>query len=100
MDIDENQIASKELVGWLDQDPVYEVEGKGGRSWIVALRKNRLVTLGVGPHIAVTRSIARKIGTRVRWTQLQKSDRPVDEGGRIFLKYLDVTERIRTEQGE
>ncbi len=97
MELDESQIASKEQVGWLGEDPVFEMETKGGRSYVLALRRGKLLTLGVGPHRGVALSIAGRVAKGIHWIKLEKSVLNVDEGGRVYAKWLEVTRRLRGE---
>jgi hypothetical protein len=99
MELEENQIASKELVGWDGADPVYALETKGGRAYVVEMRNGRLEECGIGPHMAVAKYIAKKLRKGIVWTGLAKADERIDPGSRLVAKYEQVTRLVRAAKG-
>lgn len=100
MELEPDQIGSKEHVGWLGEDPVYELVSKGGRAWVVSVHKGRVEPLGVGaPHTAIARSIAKRVRKDIKWNTLAKSHVGVDENSRVYARYEEATRLTRAAYG-
>lgn len=75
MQIQPQEIDYKERIGELDDgSPVMELGLKGGLHIVCSMRGPRIDYLGVGPHRAVARYLAKKRSPTMRITQLAKSD--------------------------
>lgn len=100
MNINPSEIAYKREVGALDKAPVFEVGLKGGLHLILAAKKGKVETLGVGPHRAVARHIAKKREQAIEWKDLQKADH-VDYEHFAFCvpQYEALTDSLRKRQG-
>ena len=100
MQINPSEIAYKKQVGQIETSPVYEVGLKGGLHLIMAVRKGRVETLGVGPHRAVARHIAKKKDDKVEWTELAKADEPrYKDYAYCVPRYEAITNFAREYQG-
>jgi hypothetical protein len=100
VDLVPEEIASREMIGWLEGQPVYSVETTGGYSMVLALRSNgRLDPIGVGPHPGVAKGIAKKREPKLIFSQLAKADMDVDSNGRIFQRYEEFTVHFRATRG-
>lgn len=76
MDVNASQLkCDPKKVGTLEGDDVVEVTTKGGLCMIVTKTEGgKMKTLGVGPHRAVARYIAKeREGAKLQWTELSKS---------------------------
>jgi hypothetical protein len=93
------EISARDVVGYLQGNPVYHVSTIGGYNMILVLKDGRLEPLGVGPHPGVARGIARKREPSIQFHQLQKSDENVDSNGRVFQRYEAVTDHLRAMAG-
>lgn len=95
--VDSNQIASKKEIGRTrDDEPVFEVELKGGLVLVSAVRKSgRAETLGAGSHRAIARHIAKKKEPGFKLSALEKSDYPEDVLAPHLPKWEQVTLRIQ-----
>lgn len=75
MQIQPQEIDYKERIGELDDgSPVMELGLKGGLHIVCSMRGPKIDYLGVGPHRAVARYLAKKRAPSMRITQLAKSD--------------------------
>lgn len=74
MDIDKKQIKIKRQIGTMDGKPVIEVETIGGLFLVVMEKNGKIETLGVGPHRAVSRHIAKMRNPSFSISELAKSD--------------------------
>lgn len=74
MDIDRKQIKYKKEIGHIGKDSVLEIGTIGGLYLIVRAKDGKVETLGVGPHRAVARHIAKKRNVDFEITELSKSE--------------------------
>lgn len=74
MQIPSEQVIYKKQIGKLGDVPIWELGLMGGLHLVVAARKGKAETLGVGPHRAVARHIAMKREPSMTVTELSKSD--------------------------
>ncbi len=74
MQIQPQEIDYKEQIGTLDGHPVMEVGLKGGLHIVCSMRGPKIDYLGVGPHRAVARFLAKKRKPDLKITALSKSD--------------------------
>jgi len=73
--ISPNEIDYKERIGELaDGSPIMELGLKGGLHIVCSVRGSKIDYLGVGPHRAVARYLAKKRQPSIRLTALAKSD--------------------------
>ena len=96
MDVNTSQIKTEpKKVGTLDGDDVVEVMTKGGLCMIVSKTEGgKMKTLGVGPHRAVARYIAKeREGAKLHWTELSKSA-STDFDKRMLPDCRQLTERM------
>jgi len=100
MQIPPAQITYKKKIGKIDENTVYEIGTKGGLHLVMAVRKNKAETLGVGPHRAVARHIAQKREPTMVLTDLSKSDwaEPASYA-HLVEKYEEKTALARQIQG-
>lgn len=99
MNIEPSEIAYKRQVGHLNHNPVMEVGLMGGLHLIMTVRKGKVETLGVGPHRAVARHIAKKKEKDLVWTELAKADEPTErEFGFCVPQYEAMTDRRRAHE--
>lgn len=99
MDLRPEDIARKQVVGWLGGCPVYALETTGGYNMILVLRNGRLEPLAFGPHDGLVKGIAKKREPSLQFTQLEKSDDAVDHNSRIFQRYERLTGELRAQRG-
>ncbi len=100
MQINPSEVAYKKQVGTLDGSPVMEIGLKGGLHLILATRKGKVETLGVGPHRAVARHIAKKREKELAWTELAKGDHINPEHFAFCLpEYEALTDDFRMRSG-
>ncbi len=102
MNVSANQLKSRpRKVGTRDGGNVMEVVTKGGYHIIVAPKGASFETLGVGPHRAVARHIAKKNNKGIQWLELSKSeDLLATDFQEIVVKYEGITASMRQLQGE
>lgn len=74
MQIRPQEIDYKKQIGTLDGRPVIELGLKGGYHIICSVNGPHVDYLGVGPHRAVARFMARKRQPALKITELSKSD--------------------------
>ncbi len=100
MNIPAEQIRYKKRIGTVEDDPVWEVGTVGGLHLVIAARKGKAETLGVGPHRAVARHIAKKREPKLSITELSKSDWcPPNTYEHLLPKYEQTTSTLRRLQG-
>ena len=92
MDIRPQEIETKKTIGTLDGHQVIELALKGGYHIVCALRGPKVDYLGVGPHRAVARFMARKRNAGLKITELSKSE---DVDPSTFMDILPKYEKIR-----
>lgn len=92
MDIRPQEIEYKKNIGTLDGHPVIELGLKGGYHIVCSLRGPHVDYLGVGPHRAVARFMAKKRNDRLKIDELSKSE---DVDPIYFQKELPKYEVIR-----
>lgn len=88
------QVSHKRQIGKLGSDPVWEIATIGGLHLVVAMRKGKAETLGIGPHRAVARFLAEKREPTLVIHELAKSDyvdpkyfaHLVDDYGQLTLR--------------
>jgi len=102
MQIPAAQVKYKKKIGHIGDSPVWEVGTKGGFHLVMAQHSGKLETLGVGPHRAVARHLAKKNAPTMVITELSKSEHVEEQFlvGPIMDKYEDVTNRIRKNEQE
>ena len=96
--ISKEHIASKKRVGSLRGRPVIALTTTGGLHMVVCTKEGggSLETLGVGPHAAVARHIARMKEPELSWTDLHKSDYVDPQYFQDILpEWLEITDRFR-----
>lgn len=98
--IDERQIARKEKIGHIDNDPVFAIATTGGFNMVVAVRNGKSEVISVGPHPAVARHLAKKREAKLVITELSKSEwvNPRDFEY-LLTKYEALTDEFRKAQG-
>lgn len=74
MDIRQQDIDYRKVIGTLDGTDVLEVALKGGLHLVCQAKRGKLDFLGVGPHRAVARYMAKKRHSRIKLTDLAKGD--------------------------
>ncbi len=77
MQLTENHIASKKRIGTLNGRPVVAICTTGGLNLLVASKSDgsdEVETLGVGPHAAIAKFVARKKYPGLKIDTLEKSD--------------------------
>ncbi len=74
MNLKSEDIESKKTVGDLDGHPVIQITTTGGLTLLVSPSGEGVITLGSGPHPAVSRHLAKARYPKLRLTQLAKSD--------------------------
>lgn len=87
------QVKYRKEIGRLHDVPIFEVGLIGGLCLVMkADGKRRAEPLGVGPHRAVARFIAKKRNPEIEYTDLTKSDwLPVDHFRDILPQYEEMT---------
>lgn len=95
MQIQPQEIDYKEQIGTLDGHPVMEVGLKGGLHIVCSVRGPKIDYLGVGPHRAVARFLAKKRKPMLNITALSKADW-VDPASfqHLVPRYEAMTERF------
>lgn len=68
------EIASKTKIGTLKGKPVFEIALRGGYHIVCTPNGSKVDYLGVGPHRAVARFIAKKTAPDIVINQLAKAD--------------------------
>jgi hypothetical protein len=99
MQIQPQEIDYKERIGETDDgNPVMELGLKGGLHIVCSVRGPKIDYLGVGPHRAVARYLAKKRQPTIRISALAKSDW-VEEATFMHLvpKYEAVTDAFIAE---
>lgn len=91
MDIRPQEIEYKKNIGTVDGHPVIELGLKGGYHIVCALRGPHVDYLGVGPHRAVARYMAKKRNSHVQITEMSKSE---DLDPSLFQSILPKWERV------
>jgi hypothetical protein len=100
MEIQPQEIAYKKEIGKLKGVPVIEVGLKGGLHLVMVARKGKAETLGVGPHRAVARYIAKKKEKDLELTELTKADYVDPRHFEFCLEeYETLTNTVRKLQG-
>lgn len=74
MQIRPQEIDYKKDIGTLDGVPVIELGLKGGLHIVLTARGHKIDYLGVGPHRAVARFMAKKRRPDIQITELSKAD--------------------------
>lgn len=74
MQVRPGEIASKNQIGTLNGAPVLELRTIGGYHIVVAVKKDKIDQLGVGPRRAVARYIAKKGNPDLVINALAKSE--------------------------
>jgi hypothetical protein len=100
--VDAIQITPQQLAGkpkrigsWKGKD-VFEAVTKGGYHLVMGMVGKALETLGVGPHRAIARQIARKNADGMQIDELSKSESaPPETYAHLLPKYEAVTDRLR-----
>lgn len=100
MVIDNKQWTSApKRIGHTDEgDEVFETVTKGGLVMVTARGKNaKMNTLGVGPHRAVARYVAKqRMGDKLQITELSKSEGSIAHSCQNLSEYLSLTERLNS----
>lgn len=100
MQIPAEQVAYKKQIGKLGESPVWELGLKGGLHLVVAAHKGKTETLGVGPHRAVARHVAKKMKPDLNITELSKSEYFAPEHYAHLLPAAEAdTRALRRRQG-
>jgi hypothetical protein len=73
-DVDENQLNYVKNIGHIRKTPVYEFSFVGGLFLLVEGDKKNDPIIGIGPHRAVARWMAKQKHTDFEITELSKSD--------------------------
>jgi len=68
------EISSRKQIGALNGAPVFELMTSGGYHIVVAIKKDKIDQLGVGPRRAVARFLARKANPELVINALAKSE--------------------------
>ena len=98
MQIQQQEIDYREKIGETeDGNPVMELGLKGGLHIVCSVRGPKIDYLGVGPHRAVARYLAKKRQPSIRLTALAKSDwvDPACFSKDLIEKYTAVTDAFR-----
>ncbi len=74
MNLRPGEIASRKQIGALNGAPVFELTTTGGYHIVVAIKKDKIDQLGVGPRRAVARFLARKANPELLINALAKSE--------------------------
>lgn len=74
MQVRPGEIADRKQIGALNGAPVFEMVTSGGYHLIVAVKKDKIDQLGVGPRRAVARFLARKANPELVINALAKSE--------------------------
>lgn len=92
------QAAPKSIGRTSDGDEVFETVTKGGLVMVTSKGKDKkMSTLGVGPHRAVARYVARqKLGDRLHITELSKSESQIVKSCPDLEEYLSLTDRFNS----
>ncbi len=92
------QTAPKQIGKTADGDEVFETVTKGGLVMVTSKGKDKkMSTLGVGPHRAVARYVARqKLGDRLHITELSKNEHLVVKSCPNLEEYLSLTDRFNS----
>lgn len=94
MNIDIKHLDGKpEIVGHLNENPIYKLKTKGGLCLIIAKMGGRVETLAASPHIKISKKIAKKYAPDISWIDLAKSEENVSEED--FNKYDTLTQQFR-----
>jgi hypothetical protein len=94
MNIDIKHLDGKpEVVGQLDNSPVFKIKTKGGLCLLISKRDGRFETLAASPHIKISKKIAKKYAPEISWLELAKSEESVSEED--FNKYDLLTQQFR-----
>jgi len=94
------EIADRRQIGALNGAPVFELRTSGGYHIIVAVRKDKVEQLGVGPRRAVARHIAKKANPELVINALAKSEQlDVADFEHVLPYWEDVTAQLRSRQG-
>jgi hypothetical protein len=94
MQIQAQEIDYKERIGHTeDGNPVMELGLKGGLHIVCSVRGPKVEYLGVGPHRAVARYLAKKRQPGIKLTQLAKSDwvDPASFSASMLEKWTNIT---------
>jgi hypothetical protein len=95
MQIRAEEIEYKKNIGTLDGHPVMELGLKGGYHIVCAVNGPRIDYLGVGPHRAVARFMAKKRKPDLQIMELSKSEQVDSAHFQHFLpQYEAVCDRL------
>ena len=93
-------VASKEKVGKLNDQIVWEIATTGGLYVNVIAKGASFEVIGTGPHPAIAKHIASQRCPSIVWTKLKKSDSvPFYEYEYLLPKYEEFTNQLRKAQG-
>lgn len=98
-DLQESDIARRELIGWCRGAPVYAVETTGGFNLILVLRNGRLEPLSQGPHPGIAIGLAKKREPAIQLVQLAKADQGLDLDGPTARYYQALSDQLRARMG-
>lgn len=100
MQIPAGEIKYKKKIGHIGDAAVWEVGTKGGFHVVLSQKADRLETLGVGPHRAVARHLAKRNAPGMVITELSKSEHIEEEFlvGPIMDKYQKLTDMLRKKE--
>src|SRR5678815_6174089 len=88
MQIRPQEIDYKKEIGTLNGNRVMEIGLKGGYHIVCAVNGTKIDYLGVGPHRAVARYMAKKRNDSLKITELSKSeDAPVESFQHVLPKF-------------
>lgn len=86
-------MAYKKVIGTLDGGQVFEIGLRGGLHIICGTRGRKVEYLGVGPHRAIARHIAKKHAPDLKITELEKSEQVrVEHFADLLPTYEHLTE--------
>jgi hypothetical protein len=97
MNVRPGEIADRRQIGALNGAPVFELRTTGGYHIVVAIKKDRVDQLGVGPRRAVARFIAKKANPELVINALAKSEQlDVADFAHVLPYWEDFTAQLRS----
>ena len=95
MNIPAKEVVYKKRIGNLKGSPVYSVGTIGGLHLVISSDGGRFEPIGVSPHPAMSRFIAKKKNPEIEYDCLEKSDQDCGYFTDLLLEYEELTDQVR-----
>lgn len=93
MTLDDKQIKSREIVGKLNGEPVWQFTMLGGL-YVAALTGKKKKLLAMAPHPGMMQFMAEKTEPTIQWNELTKSESRAEWFQELLPKYEALTELV------